>query len=339
MRRILSIGLAALVAISFMAFAASSASAQDKGYVVFKGYVMAGLGMMTETPAVGDSSSYFNAESQGQIEARGGMDNVTARFRLRVREDGKDLKAVRHRVTWKATDALKIDFEGQSFGQAYTLNAYSAYSIGHFGDGHTIGDLTHNRMGVGVNWGGIDATFSAGALQFGAAVIDSCRPSCAGADTETSTIIPHFFGKFGAIRVSAMLPMSSGVQSADADAGTEAVDKTGSEMDVQVRFKTGGMDLSFGYSAGAEETSNPGETVTQDYSGMGLGGKIGAIHFHYMINTKDEVSETTELALAYMIPLTKKATLAIGYALRGVTPEGGDESTRSQLIFTGKTGW
>ncbi len=99
MRRILCISLAALVAIGFMVVAGSSASAQEKGFVVFKGYVVAGLGLLTDEPAGGDSVSSFNAESQAQIEAVGGMDNVTARYRLRVREDNKELKAVRHRVT------------------------------------------------------------------------------------------------------------------------------------------------------------------------------------------------------------------------------------------------
>lgn len=357
MSRICKLILVALVAASFT-MVAGSAFAQ--GYVQFKGYVMAGLGQLSTDSGVAGSSSVteWNPESQAQIEARGGVGPLTARFRLRVREDtrkansqtidvsdaqdgsvevsagngSEHFAALRHNVTWKASDAVTVRFDGVGFGTNYSLNAYSAYSIGHFGDGFTIGDKS--AQGLLVNVRGIDGTFKTGAMEFGAMILADCNPSCPGASQESQTLIPHFYGKFGDLRVAAFLQMA---ESTASDA-TTSVENT--LTDVNVRYKTSAMDVGFEYVT-TEDKDAAGDK--DESTAIALGGKFGPIGAHYVTSESGAVGgtllATTEIAVAYMMKLSDKGGLAFGYAIRTIEKSATVEAEQTQISVTAKTNW
>lgn len=337
MRRILSFVLVTLFAASLVIVAGSSASAQDKGFVAFKGYVMAGTGMYDD----GDTSDLIG-ESEAQIEARGGEGPVTARYRLRVRDSGvADLAATRHNVTWKVSDNFELKFDGAGFGDNWNLLAYGQYTTGHFGSGMTIGDLHASEVGLGVNWAGVDATFKTGAIQVGVRLNPDCRPSCGSDSTETMTIYPHFYGTFGALTVSAFAASASGT-SADVVDDTGAVvteggeSLTASSVEVDVVFKAGQMTI-----AGAIQTGEASDKSTND--NLALSVNFGPIRGHYVTN-KDEpdgggdaTTDLEEITVAYTHKLTAKGELAFGYATRSDKTEGGVD--QSLAIVSAKTNW
>lgn len=360
MSRYCNLILAALVAASFTMVAGSAFAQDDKGFVRFKGYVMAGIGQIDVDPGTASSESIteWNPESQGQLEARGGTGPVTARYRLRVREDTRQANeqtidvsdaqdasveidigdgsehfaALRHNITWKVTDAFTLRFDGVGFGTNYSLNAYGAYSVGHFGDGFTIGDKA--AQGLMVNVRGVDATFKTGGIEVGAMILVDCNPKCPDASQESQTLIPHFYGKFGAIRVAAFIQMAEST----AKDGTTSVENT--LNDVNVRYKTGAMDIGFEYAT-SEDKDDAGDKA--ELNSIALGGKFGPIGAHYVTSEKGAVGatllETTELTVAYKMKLTDKASLAFGYAIQTEEKSATVEKETTLWAVTAKTNW
>ena len=316
------------------------------------GHVMAGLGQYSVDDGV-DTTSRLRGESQGEVNFLGSNGAVSYRYRLRVRESTRDsstttttyavvdsvgvptgdtvdvsdtttegFAAVRHQVSWKVSDALTLDFWGQSFGLPAAGTAYGVYSIGHFGDGIVIGDAVPTTVGRFSNATGVNVDFNLGAMSVGATILDHCKPDC-GTATEKMTIVPHFRGKFGDISVSAFMSNASGTDAADA-----AVDA--SETNLEVAFKTSAIQVGFEYVMYSDSGDN-------EATGMALGLKLmgGAVGLHYVSlvaqdGAGNDISDDSEIAAAYTHTINDKSSLVIGYA--SASDNFADPSTGSSLI-------
>ena len=320
--------LAAATVASLMVFGASTSFAE----VGIKGGVSAGFGMSGYTPAEGDGMSGWDGQSQAQIDVSGGADSVTAKYRLRVREGDRTLAATRHAVNWKTTDALTLEFWGQSFGLAASFPGYGAYTVGYFGDGHPIGDSLPSDVAFFVNMRGLNVDFNLGTMAVGVSLLNDCRPTCSTesdedgktiAASEQSTMVPHFRGKFGAINLGVFMAMASGKNSAGE--GT-----TGSETNINLAFATDGMKVGFEY---AMKDYNGDATGT----GMALGVHVAGVEAHYVSSSREasgfDLGGFTEIAAAYRMKLTEQASMAPAYASYSET--GADGATGDSKTWMG----
>jgi hypothetical protein len=268
------------------------------------------------------TDSGLRNEYESDVNLSGSADNVTARVRLRVRENSASALAThRSDIYWQVNDMFKLGFWGRGFGTSAALNAYFTYTVGFLGAGMTIGDAVAFPTSFS-DRSGIDAAFKSGDLNFGVYLLDSCVPSCtwgsgfsdatvqkvglAGDKSDKSissnlsvsagsanmSIVPNFFGKFGDLSVGAFYSIASGAVAGTEVSGVETKTKTTSvsanALDASVRWVSGPMQASFEFST---TTTNCDKKLlgvdscdATTGSNIGLGFRFDGVQVHYISN-------------------------------------------------------
>ncbi|HKJ00665.1 MAG TPA: porin [bacterium] len=282
--------------------------------VKVSGVAWAGIGIHKTTPKTGDGATDIRADSLGEINFTGGVGNVTGKVRYRVRGEqdaagtaSKTPAAVRHQVDWKVSDSLDIVFMGQSFGIPDSFVGYSETTLGVFTSQGDIGDMIASPQFFFVNRGGVDVRAGSGGVEYGIAVIGSCAPACGGVTDQAQTIIPHVMVKAGGITAAVYYAAASGK-----DLTTKATPKA-NEVNLGLAYHADNMQFGFQY---VQDKDNPN---SYKYTGMALGGKVGAIGFHYNTQAQEDAAGTkttdlNEIAFAYTVPLTEQAEFILGVA-------------------------
>ncbi len=160
-------------------------------------------------------------------EGSGGSGNAAANATASLQSGGAFASSaddVYHEVWW-TPGAFKLGI-GKFQGQAWSQPMAGEY-------------ILNNPIGEGVYWmnwtgiAGLDAEYNVGAVQVGVAISSQCRPSCGNAgsnntvkntEDNTSSIVPHLTGSFGAISIRAQLPQTAGtINNSGAVTGTPSV--------------------------------------------------------------------------------------------------------------------
>lgn len=274
------------------------------------------------TKVASSTASGIAGEYEGNVNLSASADNVTARIRLRGRENsGTALATHRADIYWKVNDMFSLGFWGRGFGTAAALNAYFTYTVGFLSGGYTIGDSVAFLTSFS-DKGGIDASFKSGDMTFGVYLLDSCVPSCtwgsgfsdttvqkvglAGSKNDKSissdlsvtagasnmSIVPNFFGKFGDISVGAFYSIASGAVAGTEVSGAETKTKTTSVsangLDANVRWVSGPMQASFEFAQGTTNCDKKLLGVDScdatTVSNIALGFRFDGVNVHYVSN-------------------------------------------------------
>lgn len=308
--------------------------------------VNASIGQYTEIPVVagvaGDSVSELEAHGEANLNVSGGDGAISGKMRVRMRDDGNPA-ALRHSVTWKATDQLGIELSGRSFGIGATAGVSGvAVFRGNIGDedfAFGLDNAALMNVSFAVN---NDMTVGLGVVTGGGLLGGKVEAELTGFDAandtvdvaEAMTTVPYFSGSFGDIGVNAYMVSASGKVNATVGGVNIIVDETVdfTVTGVGVTADLGGIGIGFDYSTHTvkdiDPTNKMGIGVT--LSDMGLGIRYGSSD-----NTASKQVDT-ELAVAWQNKVGKGAWGA-EYRSLAQTPDAGDAATQSVILFGVKT--